>query len=88
MEIIYPEQGMKIYVPFEMSGEKGKTIFTATHRNAKAKIFWSIDDAIISTTQQVHQIAVSPAPGKHNLTLTDDKGYSISRTFEIIEKEH
>jgi penicillin-binding protein 1C len=88
MEIIYPEQGMKIYVPFEMSGEKGKTIFTATHRNPKAKIFWSIDDAIIGSTQQVHQVAVSPAPGKHNLTLTDDKGYSISRTFEIIDKEH
>ncbi len=87
MEMIYPEPNTRIYVPLEINGERGKTIFTATHRNRKAKIFWSIDDHFISTTENTHQIAISPSAGKHIITLTDDQGLSISRSFEIIEKE-
>lgn len=87
IEVIYPQPGMKIYVPLEMNGQKGKTIFSATHKNNTAKIFWSIDDQFVGTTERYHQLALSPAPGIHLLTLTDDKGNSISRSFEIIEKE-
>ncbi|CAN5861886.1 penicillin-binding protein 1C [soil metagenome] len=87
MEIIYPELNAKIYVPLEINGERGKTVFTATHRNRKAKIFWSLDDNFIGTTENIHQVALNPAPGKHLITLTDDQGISISRNFEIIGKE-
>ncbi|HSN59518.1 MAG TPA: hypothetical protein VLR49_01185, partial [Ferruginibacter sp.] len=86
IEIIYPQPGMKIYVPLEMDGQKGKTIFSATHKNSAAKIFWSMDDQFVGTTERYHQLALSPAPGIHLLTLTDDKGNNISRRFEIIEK--
>jgi penicillin-binding protein 1C len=86
MEIIYPQPDMKIYVPVEIDGQKGKTIFSATHKNSNAKIFWSIDDQFVGTTERYHQIALSPAAGRHMLTLTDEKGNSISRGFEIIEK--
>jgi penicillin-binding protein 1C len=87
MELIYPQPEAKIYVPVEINGEKGKTIFSAAHRNHKAKIFWSLDDSFIITTETTHQIAISPSPGKHIITLTDDQGNSISRGFEIIDKE-
>ncbi len=86
MEIIYPQTGIKIYVPVEMDGSKGKTIFTATHKNSNAKIFWSLDDQFAGSTERYHQLALSPAPGMHLLTLTDDKGNSVSRSFQIIEK--
>ncbi|MBS1495929.1 MAG: penicillin-binding protein 1C [Bacteroidetes bacterium] len=87
MEIIYPQQDAKIYVPLEISGEKGKTIFTATHRKQGMKIFWSLDDTFVGTTQNFHQLALDPSPGKHIITLTDENGVSISRSFEILEKE-
>ncbi len=87
MELIYPHPDAKIYIPVEINGLKGKTIFSATHRNARARIFWSIDDGFITTTETAHQIAISPAPGKHIITLTDEKGASVSRSFEIIDKE-
>ncbi len=87
IDIIYPQQGNRIYVPVEINGERGKSIFTATHRNRDAKIFWSIDQAFIAVTQNSHQIAIAPAPGKHTLTITDADGFSLSRTFEIIDKE-
>ena len=87
MELIYPQPDAKIYVPIEINGQKGKTIFKATHRNNKAKIFWSLDDNFITTTESIHQIALSPAAGKHVITLTDEQGVSMSKSFEIMEKE-
>lgn len=87
IEIIYPQPGMKIYVPLEMDGTRGKTIFSATHKTSNAKIFWSIDDAYVGSTERYHQLAISPAPGAHILTLTDDKGNRVARSFEILDKE-
>ena len=88
IEIIYPQPDARIYVPLEISGEKGKTVFTAAHRRSGAKIFWSLDDEFVGTTQNFHQIALNPAPGKHIITLVDENGASVSRQFEILEKDN
>ncbi len=87
IEIIYPQPGARIYVPLELEGERGKTIFSATHTNSQAKLFWTIDNQYVGSTQNYHQLALYPATGKHVLTLTDEKGQSISRSFEIINKK-
>jgi penicillin-binding protein 1C len=87
IEIIYPQPDAKIYVPLEIDGERGKTVFTAAHRRAGAKIFWSIDDEFVGSTQNFHQLGLNPSPGKHILTLVDENGISVSREFEILEKE-
>ena len=87
LDIIYPEENASIYVPLEITGEKGKTIFRATHKNAAAKLFWHIDDQYIATTERFHQIAVDPAAGKHVLTVIDEAGNSIVRKFEVIAKK-
>lgn len=87
MELVYPEENAKIYVPLEITGEKGKTIFTAAHTRHNAKIYWSLDDEFVTTTQSFHQVALNPSPGNHILTIVDETGYSISRRFEILVKE-
>lgn len=85
MDIIYPEENAKIYIPIELSGQKGKTIFTATHKNKNAKLFWHLDKDFISTTEQFHQIAINPSAGYHTITIVDEIGNSISKHFEIIQ---
>ncbi|MFT3702046.1 MAG: penicillin-binding protein 1C [Agriterribacter sp.] len=87
MDLIYPEQNAKIYVPLEINGERGKTIFTAAHQKADAKIFWHLDDEYIGSTVHFHQMALSPTPGLHFITLVDESGERISRQFEILDKE-
>ncbi|MBG9376426.1 penicillin-binding protein 1C [Panacibacter sp. DH6] len=86
-DIIYPEEYAKIYVPFEISGARGKTVFTATHRSNKAKLFWHLDDAFLTTTTSFHQVAVDPPPGMHTLTVVDETGETITRHFEIMNKK-
>ena len=87
IEIVYPEENARIYVPLELSGEKGNTIFTAACRNSSSKLFWHMDDQYIATTVRFHQVAVNPPPGKHLLTVVDENGESITRAFEILQKE-
>jgi penicillin-binding protein 1C len=87
MDIIYPEENARIYVPIEVTGEKGKTVFTATHRNNESKLFWHLDNDFVGTTQTFHRLPFCPAPGKHILTIVDEDGETVTRHFEILEKE-
>ncbi len=87
LDIVYPEEAAKIYVPKEITGEKGKTVFTATHKNSNAKLFWHLDDNYIATTEHFHQLALEPQAGKHIITIVDEDGNSVSRNFEILQKE-
>ncbi len=86
MELIYPQNELKIFVPKEIDGVKGKTIFTAAHRNNEAKIFWTLDNTFAGTTQHYHQLALSPSKGLHTITITDEQGNSITKKFEILDE--
>ena len=88
VEIVYPADDAKIFIPKEINGQKGNTVFSATHKNSNAKLFWHIDDVFIATTEKFHQLAVNPTMGKHILTVVDAEGNSATKEFEIIEKEN
>ena len=87
MDIVYPQNLSKIYVPVELSGEQGKVIFKVVHRNADAKIYWHLDDQYLGCTTGFHQMGLSPEPGMHTLTLVDQNGETLIRRFEIMGKE-
>ncbi|MFH2096721.1 MAG: penicillin-binding protein 1C, partial [Bacteroidota bacterium] len=87
MEIIYPSDLMKIYVPLELSGERGSTVFEVAHRKPNTTIFWYVDNDFIGETRKFHHMALSPAFGKHILTLVDEFGEKTTREFIIIDKE-
>lgn len=87
MDMIYPKNFASVYIPLELNGERGKVIFTATHKSSDAKIYWHIDNEYIGTTEHNHQLSVSPPPGKHSLTLVDDKGERFVQQFTIIAKD-
>ncbi|MDR6782223.1 penicillin-binding protein 1C [Pedobacter africanus] len=86
MDMIYPKNNASIYVPVEFDGTRGKVVLNATHRNEDAKIYWHIDGAYVATTKNYHQLAISPAPGKHVLTLVDENGERLVQTFIILDK--
>jgi len=84
MDLLYPKNKSRIYVPREIDGNIGKVVFKATHRNSKAIIYWQLDGEFIGTTTSFHQIGVSPPSGKHLLSIVDNTGESIIREFEIL----
>lgn len=86
MDIIYPREGFKIYVPIDQSGTRSKCVFKATHKNATVTIFWHLDGVYIGSTQKFHQLSILPEKGAHVLELTDDRGESVQCKFEVIDK--
>ncbi len=88
MALIYPENNARIYVPVEINGVQGKVVFTAAHQKPDAKIFWHLDDEYIGETTRFHQVALSPVPGRHFLTIVDDSGERVTHQFEVLEKEN
>ncbi|WP_316829218.1 penicillin-binding protein 1C [Pedobacter aquatilis] len=87
MELIYPKNGATVYIPLELDGTRGKIVLNAAHRNQNSKIYWHIDNEYVATTINYHQLAVSPSPGKHTLTLVDENGERLVQTFTVLDKE-
>lgn len=87
MQLLYPEPGSKIYIPFEMDGSRGRLICAAVHRKTDSRIFWYIDDTYLGVTKHIHQMAVLPDEGIHSITLTDMNGNRITSKFQTVEKD-
>jgi len=87
MELIYPTDVLKIFIPREIDGSPGRTIFEMAHRNADAVLYWHMDDEFLGATRGIHQMALNPVAGKHKLTVVDDKGQMLTRNFEIVDKK-
>ena len=86
MRLIYPFYASTIYVPIELDGKIGKTVFEVAHREVGIRIFWHLDDNYIGETTSFHQMSLAPKGGKHTLTLVDELGNRLEHDFEIIER--
>ncbi len=87
MEMIYPKNNARIYVPLEIGGSRGQVIFNAAHRKTGETIYWSLDAKYMGSTSNLHQIALNPPAGKHRITLTDREGNRLEQTFTILNKK-
>ncbi len=86
MVLLYPKPNSKIYVPVEIDGNRGRTIFEATHRSINTTIYWHLDEQYIGETKEIHQLALNPGIGKHQLMLVDENGLSLQMKFEAVGK--
>ena len=86
LAFIYPEANAKIYVPIEIDGQRGKTIFKAALRKENQQLYWHLDNEFVATTTTFHEVALSPSAGPHTITIVNEKGEGLSRNFTIIEQ--
>ncbi|MEM9023612.1 MAG: penicillin-binding transpeptidase domain-containing protein, partial [Bacteroidota bacterium] len=84
MAVIYPKRLSRIKVPVQLDGSVGRTVFQVTHRRRSATIHWHLDEIYLGATRDIHEMELVPHPGKHTLTLVDENGQSISRSFEVV----
>lgn len=84
MQVIYPHDLSRIFVPVELDGQQGRTVFQVAHREADVTIHWHVDDEYLGTTQAQHELALAPSPGLHTLTLVDAHGETVVQQFEVV----
>ncbi|MCK9613201.1 MAG: penicillin-binding protein 1C [Bacteroidales bacterium] len=87
IDMIYPKNNTRVYIPVDLNGERQKVVFKAAHSNAAIKIYWYLDKIFIGVTSDFHNVGLAPEAGKHSLTLVDEKGQSLSVNFEVIDKK-
>ena len=86
ISLIYPRRNTQIYIPRELAGERGKTVFQAVHGSPQAQLFWHLDNTFLGTTQTYHEQAIWIASGKHTLTLVDEKGNRVEQAFQVLSQ--
>ena len=86
IDMIYPQQGMTLYLPVGFSGKKERFVFKAAHSRADATLFWHVNDRFVGQTQQTHHLALELSPGKYRLTLVDDAGFAKKIFFTVADK--
>ncbi len=84
VDLVYPEDGSEIYIPRELDGERGRFVAEAVHRNARARIFWHLDDRYLGATTDPHDMAIDAPPGEHVLTVVDESGEEVRRSFTVL----
>ncbi len=87
MAILSPAPGSALFVPVEVSGELGRVLFEASHRDRNARVYWHLDTDFLGITTSPHQMALAPSPGKHTLTLVDEQGRRVERGFSVMAAE-
>ena len=84
VEFLYPYDGARIYIPIELGGQRGRTVFAAAHRDPGATLHWHLDDRYVGSTSVFHEKALDVGRGPHVLTVVDDHGNRARRTFEVL----
>ncbi len=86
MQLIYPKEVSKIYIPKDLDGKKSRTVFKVAHRQPTKVVHWHVDNQYAGSTTNFHQMELNPEPGKHLLTLVDQEGHRLEQSFEILTK--
>jgi penicillin-binding protein 1C len=47
-------------------------------------VHWHLDSDFLGTTTAPHQMALAPSSGVHTLTLVDEEGHRVSRSFSVL----
>ena len=89
-EILFPEDGTSVYIPTELDGSFGALVAEAAHKNPDAVIYWDLDGEYLGSTKSYHQMKIQPlraaARGRHELTLTDNRGNTRKRIFYVLNE--
>jgi penicillin-binding protein 1C len=82
-DLVYPSSDTRIIVPRELSGRQNPVVFKAVHSAPQSTLYWHLDDRFVGATQGTHQLPCYPSAGRHQITIVDDSGQSLTRIFDV-----
>ncbi|MBR4629111.1 MAG: penicillin-binding protein 1C [Treponema sp.] len=87
LAIIFPEPNAHVIIPVEIDGKPGAMVMQAACRDMNKTVYWDLDGEFLGTTQEIHDLAITPKPGNHTLTLSDSTGTVVTRKFTVVGEE-
>lgn len=74
----------QIFLPKDFDEQKNSLIIQLKHAQPDTKVFWYLDTNYITTTQTIHEISIKAARGTHTLTVVDEFGNDLKKSFKIL----
>lgn len=87
MDMVYPEPDASFYIPTNLEGLREAVVFEVAHRKANSKLHWHLDNLYKGVTNGKHEMSFSPAAGTHVVTVIDEEGNKLQRSFTVLEKK-
>ncbi|MCL2073845.1 MAG: penicillin-binding protein 1C [Marinilabiliaceae bacterium] len=84
MDFIYPPPGTTVYVPIGLDGNLSRIVLKAVHRNLQATLHWHFNNEYFGDTNSLHQIEVLPVTGINYITIVDDLGNRLTKSFMCV----
>lgn len=81
LQIVYPQEDARLWVPRDFGGELQKVILRAAHRENRRMIYWYLDNRYLGSTINRHEQAVELARGWHVLEVVDESGFRDRKRF-------
>ena len=88
MEFIHPSEGSVLRLPRQLDGSLSGVIFQLAHSERNATVYWHMDGHYLGKTTFLHQLVLSPEPGKHELTAVDQQARTVSVHFSVAPLLH
>lgn len=85
MDFIYPEVNNTIFLPKDFDGKTNDLILKIAHSRPESTVFWYLDETFLGVTKDIHELAVIPKIGTHEITVTDEFGNEARRRIEITQ---
>ena len=84
MRFIYPaEEDSVLKLPRDF-GDTGETaVFRVAHRDPETELYWHLDGRYLAATRGFHELGIQAEPGRHRITVVDENGNSINRSFSV-----
>jgi len=86
IELVYPVDGIKIFVPRDFDGEHERIVFSAKHQRPSEHLFWYLNGSLIGETVEHHELPVELDEGSHRLTVQDEEGFKRTVSFAAYKK--
>lgn len=84
MEFLFPSNYYsKVSLVKNITGDVNNLILKLTHINARAKVYWYLNDKFIKETDDYHEIIIKPSKGLHKITVIDNLGNELKRVIEV-----
>lgn len=82
VEIVYPQEGMRVATPVALDSRSRGVVFSAAHSDPDATLYWHLDGQYLGeTVHGEHKLKVVPEKGRHTLTVVDANGHSATVRF-------
>lgn len=84
MQFIYPQDWARISLPKQLDGSAGRLTFDLVHSVPSKEVYWHLNGVFVGTTKNIHKYTAVLLEGKHNLTVVDEDGNTLSISFTIM----